>query len=147
MKKTFTLSCLLASCIVLTGCSFFWKDKKVEEENNVNVEFVDPCAAASWVFTLWELWSICKFDDWSFCSTTSFLEWECKKWDKYEEVKYSENKWLLYCSEDYDPVCWEDGYMYMNGVNRGTCSGKAACHLSQNGWSEDLNLDFRLELQ
>ena len=114
MKKTLTLSCLLASCIVLTGCSFFWKDKKVEEENNVNVEFVDPCAAASWVFTLWELWSICKFDDWSFCSTTSFLEWECKKWDKYEEVKYSENKWLLYCSEDYDPVCWEDGYMYMN---------------------------------
>ena len=114
MKKTLTLSCLLASCIVLTGCSFFWKDKKVEEENNNSVEFVDPCAAASWVFTLWELWSICKFDDWSFCSTTSFLEWECKKWDKYEEVKYSENKWLLYCSEDYDPVCWEDGYMYMN---------------------------------
>ena len=40
-----------------------------------------------------------------------------------------------------------DGYMYMDGVNRGTCSGKAACHLSKNGWSEDLNLDFRLELQ
>jgi hypothetical protein len=42
------------------------------------------------------------------------MNWECKQWDKFEEVKYSENESLLCCPVDYEPVCWEDGNVYMN---------------------------------
>ena len=114
MKKTLALTCLLASCIILTGCSFFSKDKKVEEVEENNVEFIDPCAVGSGYMTLWDFWYVCNFDDWSFCSTKDFLEWTCKKWDKFEEIKYSDNAWLLYCPLEYEPVCWENGYVYMN---------------------------------
>lgn len=111
MKKTQSIWWLLLFWMVLSWCSFFWWDK---QEEKTDYEFYDPCSIWSWFISLWEYWNICKFDDWSFCSTTSFLDWTCKSWDKYEEVKYSDNDWLLNCPTDYVPVCWEDGYLYLN---------------------------------
>ena len=113
MKKTIALSCLLASCVVLTGCSFFWKKEEKKEDVKVT-QFENLCAADSWSMTLWDYWFICTFDDGSFCNTKSYLDWECKKWDQFEEVKYSDNEWILYCPNTYNPVCWENGFVYMN---------------------------------
>ena len=111
MKKTITVLCILL-CFLLVGWIFFWKNQKQEEKKTV--EYLDPCAVGWWKISLWEFWNVCVFDDGSFCSAVSFLNWECKKWDKYEEIKYSDNESLLYCPLDYEPVCWEDGFVYMN---------------------------------
>lgn len=112
MKKTITVTCILVLCVLLVGWFFYFKNQKKEDIKTVG--FVDPCAVGWWYITLSDFWNICVFDDWSFCSAVSFLNWECKKWDKFEEKKYSDNESLLYCPVEYNPVCWEDGNVYMN---------------------------------
>ena len=111
MKKTITVLCILL-CFLLVGWIYFWKNQKQDEEKIV--EILDPCTAEWGYLTWWEFWKICIFDDGSFCDAESFQKWVCKKWERIEEVKYSENESLLYCPVEYHPVCWEDGHVYMN---------------------------------
>ena len=112
MKRINTALWIVCLWILLAWCSFFWWDKEGSESDWK--EQYDPCSKWWGFITLWEYWNICKFADWSFCSTMSFLDWTCKSWDKYEDVKYTENNWLLNCSTDFAPVCWEDWNLYLN---------------------------------
>ena len=110
MKKSATLVTLLIMWVLLTWC-FRNKDKEsiwIQEEEK------DPCTQSWWIIENWEYWEICTFNDWSFCNLNSFLKWDCKKWDKYEEIKYTDNESLLNCPITFEPVCGEDWQTYAN---------------------------------
>lgn len=107
MKKSQLLLIITASCFLLTWC--FWNN-----DNNDFSEAKDPCTSNWWVIWTWEFWDECNFDDWSFCLLNSLLDWNCKKGEKFDNVKYNENEALYNCPITYEPVCWEDWQLYAN---------------------------------